>query len=167
MRFQYCPDCGEKLILREIGDEGMVPFCEKCNRPRFDMFSTCMIALVVNDQGEAAVLRQNYISTEYCTIVSGYMKPGEEAEETTIREVREELGLEVDRLEFAGTYWYGEKDMLMIGFFAHTTQRDFKLSPEVDEALWVSPEKALHMVHPKGTISYAIVERYLEKYGTK
>lgn len=37
MRFTYCPYCGEKLTKKEIGDEGLVPFCEKCNVPLWEM----------------------------------------------------------------------------------------------------------------------------------
>ena len=70
MRFKFCPDCGTKLIPREIGDEGLVPYCEECKKPLFDMSSVCIIALVVNDAGEAVVMRQNYISTQYGNIVS-------------------------------------------------------------------------------------------------
>ena len=49
MKFTYCPDCGTKLIQKEIGDEGLMPYCENCKKPLFDMFSTCIIALVVNE----------------------------------------------------------------------------------------------------------------------
>ena len=34
MRFKYCPDCGEKLIMKPIGDEGDVPFCERCSQDK-------------------------------------------------------------------------------------------------------------------------------------
>lgn len=27
MRFQYCPHCGKKAELKEIGDEGLIPYC--------------------------------------------------------------------------------------------------------------------------------------------
>ena len=30
MTFDFCPKCGEKLVLKPIGDEGEVPFCESC-----------------------------------------------------------------------------------------------------------------------------------------
>ena len=53
MKFTYCPDCGTKLIQKEIGDEGLVPWCECCNKPFFDMFSTCIIALVADEYAEA------------------------------------------------------------------------------------------------------------------
>ena len=45
MKFTYCPDCGTKLIQKEIGDEGLMPYCENCKKPFFEMFSTCIIAL--------------------------------------------------------------------------------------------------------------------------
>lgn len=57
MRFNYCPDCGSKLELRPIGDEGNTPWCPQCQKPLFDQFSTCIIALVLNGREEAAILR--------------------------------------------------------------------------------------------------------------
>lgn len=163
MRFHYCPDCGSALVLRPIGDEGDTPYCENCRRPLFDMFSTCIIALVVNDRGEAALLRQGYISDRYYNLVSGYMKPGESAEECARREIGEELGLRVTALESAGTFWFAKRDMLMIGFFACTDQTGLSLSREVDSARWVPVEDALSMVHPRGSVSYTMIERYLQK----
>lgn len=163
MHFTYCPDCGSKLTDREIGDEGMVPFCEDCNKPLFDMFSTCIIALVVNEYGEAALLRQGYISNQYYNLVSGYMKPGENAELTAEREIAEEIGVKIDSLKFAGTYWFGKKDMLMIGFIAKAGKTELVLSKEVDRAKWVPAEMAITMVHPKGSVSYALLEKYLKE----
>lgn len=164
MRFHYCPRCGSKLTTRTMGDEGDVPYCEGCEIPLFDMFSTCVIALVVNEVGEAALLRQNYISDQYYNLVSGYMKPGENAEDTARREVAEELGLTVTGLEQAGTYWFGKKNMLMIGFFAQVKKEPIKRSCEVDLARWVPLEETLGLVHPEGSVSHALVETYLKKH---
>lgn len=163
MKFKYCPDCGTKLIKKHIGDEGKIPYCEKCKKPLFDMFSTCIIVLVVNEDGNAALLRQNYISTQYYNLVSGYMKPGECAEETAYREVQEELGLSLSSLRIIGTYWFNKKDMLMVGFIAGTAQNEFTLSPEVDSVHWIPVTEAINMVHPKGSVSYALLEKYLSE----
>lgn len=165
MRFKYCPHCGTKAIERSIGDEGLVLFCEKCDIPLFDMFSSAVIVLVVNDEGKVALLRQNYISTQYRNLVSGYMKPGETAEETARREVMEEIGISLNELRLIGTKWFEPKDMLMIGFIGYAENTDFKLSGEVNSVEWVSSEDAIHMVHPNapGNASYFLVETYLHE----
>ena len=90
MHFTFCPHCGTKLIGKEIGDEGVIPYCESCNIPLWDMFTTSIIAAVVNEYDEVALLRQNYVSATKYVCVAGIMKIGESAEETVIREVKEE-----------------------------------------------------------------------------
>lgn len=164
MRFHYCPDCGAALELRPIGDEGDTPWCPRCQKPLFDRFSTCIIALVVNGAGQAAILRQGYLSCQYGTLVSGYMQPGENAEEAARREIGEELGLSVTGLAYAGTWWMDKKDMLMIGFFARA-EGELTLSGEVDGARWTPLSQALGQVHPAGSVSHAMVEAYLTRYG--
>lgn len=163
MRFKFCPDCGEKLILKSIGDEGDVPFCERCKRPWFEMFPSAVIVLVVNERGEAALLRQSYISDKYCNLVSGYMKPGETAEETARREVLEEIGIEMTGLRLVGTYWFAKKDMLMIGFIGRAYRAELTLSKEVDSAEWITVKEAIKLVHPKGSVSYALLDEYLKR----
>ena len=48
MKFRYCPDCGALLSGRVLGDEGLVPWCERCGKPWFDMFPSAVIGLVYN-----------------------------------------------------------------------------------------------------------------------
>ena len=167
MRFTYCPDCGKQLILKEIGDEGLVPYCEACARPWFDMFPSCIIVLVANDKQEVALLGQSYISTKNRTLVSGYMKPGESAEETAEREVMEELGIRLKELRLIRTIWFEKRGMLMLAFIGQAENTDFHLSSEVDEAAWVPAKEAIKLVHPKapGVASYFLVEKYLEEIG--
>ena len=53
--------------------------------------------------------------------------------------------------------------MLMIGFIARVSRGSFRLSAEVDGAEWVPASKALAMVHPPGSVSYALVSAFLEE----
>lgn len=163
MKFKYCPDCGQKLIDRIIGDEGYVPYCERCSRPLFDMFSSCVIVLVTDGEGNVVLLRQNYISDKYYNLVSGYIQPKETAEECACREVEEEIGLKLKSLDFAFTRWFDKKDMLMIGFIGVSDGKELRLSKEVDGAIWKDAESALSLVHPQGSVSYELVYRLLNK----
>ncbi|MBQ9060439.1 MAG: NUDIX domain-containing protein [Firmicutes bacterium] len=148
MRYEYCPKCGKKLTDRPAGDDGKVPYCEACEKYWFDSFASCVIIQITNEYDEIVLLRQSYMSDEYRNYVSGYMVPGENAEEAALREVREETGLQLDSLEYGGTWWYGEGDMLMHGFFGSVKKQDFHLSPEVDSADWIPWQEAPKYMYP-------------------
>lgn len=162
MHFKYCPYCGEKSINKEIGDEGLIPYCPKCEIPLWDMFTTCVINAVVNEYNEIALLRQNYVSATKYVCVAGVMKIGESAEETAIREIKEEIGLEVEKLEYIQSYPYNKKEMLMLGFKANVKKAEFTISQEVDAAEWIKLEEALDKLR-EGSIAWQLVKRVIDE----
>ena len=164
MHFEYCPHCGTKAVLKEIGDEGRIPYCETCKVPLWDMFTTSIICAVVNEQKEVALLRQDYVSTSSFVCVAGIMKQGESAEEAVTREVKEELGLTVEQLSFVHSYPFEKKEMLMLGFKAEVKKADFTLSGEVDAAEWVAYEDALSRLR-EGSIAWQLVKTVIEEDG--
>lgn len=161
MHYTYCPHCGEHLIKKEIGDEGMIPFCESCAIPLWDTFTTCIIAAVVNEYGEIALLRQNYVSATKYVCVAGVMKTGESAEDAAIREISEETGLQVEDLHYIRSYPYDKKEMLMLGYKAIVKKKEFTLSKEVDSAEWVKPDDVLGLLR-EGSIAWQLVREVLE-----
>ena len=162
MKFQYCPYCGKKLIQKEIGDEGFIPFCENCDVPLWDMFTTSIIAAGVNEQDEVALLRQNYVSKTKHVCVAGIMKIGESTEETVVREIAEEIGLKVKELKYIRSYPYEKKEMLMLGYKAVVDKEDFTLSGEVDSAEWVKFDQALPLLQ-EGSIAWQLVKEVIKK----
>lgn len=162
MHFTYCPHCGTKLIQKKIGDEGMIPYCNECKIPLWDMFTTSILAAVVNEEREVALLRQNYVSQTKHVCVAGIMKLGESAEETVIREVKEEIGQDVESLEFIQSYPYVKKDMLMLGYKATVKKKEFILSEEVDFVEWVAFEHALPLLR-EGSVSWQLVKKAIEE----
>ena len=161
MRFTYCPHCGNKLIQKEIGDEGLVPFCEPCKVPLFDMFSTCVICAVTNECGEVALLKQGDIAGARYVCVSGFMKIGESAEESAAREIEEEIGQKVEEITFVRSYPYEKKEMLMLGFHAKVKKNALVLSKEVDDAEWVTFAEALSKIR-EGSIAWQLVKEVIE-----
>ena len=169
MKFSFCPVCGQKLEARGAGDDGQVPYCGNCRRFWFEMFPCCVIVMVVNEYGEIALLRQNYLSTEYATFVAGFMKPGENAEQAAEREVREELGLKIEHLEYAGTHWFGDRAQLMHAFVGYVLKGQLRLSSEVDAASWVPCEQAEALMFPDrpGNTQHLIFRQYMSKRKTE
>jgi NAD+ diphosphatase len=162
MHFTYCPHCGTKLTGKEIGDEGIIPYCENCKIPLWDMFTTSIITAVVNEYGEIALLKQNYVSTTKYVCVAGIMKIGESAEDTVVREVKEEIGQDVKSLQFIKSYPYEKRGMLMLGYKANVSKQSLKLSGEVDSAQWVKLEEALSLLR-EGSIGWQLVKTISEE----
>ena len=164
MHFLHCPYCGKRLIYKEIGDEGKIPYCTLCEVPLWDMFTSCVICAVVNEFNEIVLLQQNYVSRTTPVCVAGIMKLGESAEETVMREVEEETGLKVYDLQYIQSYPYDKKSMLMLGFLAQVNKKEFVLSGEVDSASWFSFDEAIGSLR-EGSIAYQLVKQVKEILG--
>lgn len=162
MLYKFCPTCGNKLIKKNIGDEGLLPYCEICKIPYWETFTQSIICAVINEYNEVALLKQNYISTDNYVLVSGIIKKGETAEETLMREIQEELGLKAISLNSIKTYYYKEKEMLMNGFIAKAFKEDFKLSSEVDNAIWIPISDALAFLRENG-IAWKLLNEIIKR----
>lgn len=152
------------MIPRLAGDDGDVPYCNTCQNYWFDGFASCVIILVANEFHEMAVLKQSYISDEHWTFVAGFIKPGETAEECAIREVKEEIGIDIERLEYGGTLWFGKRDQLMHGFIGFCRKKDFEISSEVKEAAWIPASEAVKWMFPErpDNMQHPLYFKYLE-----
>ena len=155
MRYTFCPDCGQRLTSRPIGDEGLVPWCEGCGRPWFDAFSTCIIAAVMNAVGNILLQRETR-RPDREVLVAGYMKPGESAEDAARREIAEETGLTVTALRYVASYPHMDGNMLMLGFAA-TAEGDARpASGEVVSSRWCTPDEAVASLR-EGSIAQQVV----------
>ena len=156
MRYTFCPDCGQRLTARPLGDEGLVPGCEGCQRPWFDSFSTCIIAAVMNQKGEVLLQRERR-RPDREVLAAGFIKPGESAEDTARREIVEETGLTVTSMRYVASYPHMNGDMLMLGFAA---QAEGDLQPsdsEILSARWCTPEEAVAALR-EGSIAQQVVQ---------
>ena len=164
MRFEYCPFCGDKTILKKIGDEGEVPYCEKCSRPLFDMFSACVLNVVVNEDKEVLLIRQSYGDTSKYVGVAGFMKVGETPEEAGAREVLEETGLTAESIRYIDSAFYDGRDQLMLGLLTRVKKADTNISGELLEAKWFTFEEAVKTVREGSIIQRFIIAAEKEQW---
>ena len=130
---------------------------------------SAVLTMVVNEKNEICMELQKYLSDDYWNFVSGYITPGETAEESAAREVKEEVGVTLDSLEYISYYWYVPKGILMLGFIGRCHGSELTLSKEVNAAKWVKVEDARPLFFPEGSgnLQYPLYEAFLHQLADK
>lgn len=142
MRFKFCPLCGRELEEKYSFDEGGVPYCKYDDIMFFDTPKPCiMVAVIKND--EILLLKQSYIFKNSKVLLSGYVSHNETVEETVYREVKEESGLDISNIQYLGSDFVKDKEILMLTFMANYESGDIIKSTEVEAMAWCKLETAL------------------------
>ncbi len=146
----YCRNCGEKLSLRFCENEGLIPYCNRCENYMFPQFSVAVSMVVIN-RAQDKILLAKHVEDEDFILFAGYVKKGENAEKTVPREIKEELGLDVVKAKYMSSRYYPPKDILMLNFIVVVEEnKPIKLNEEITEARWCTHEEALALIR-KGT----------------
>lgn len=145
MKHKYCPYCGSSLTMKEIGDEGLVPYCLSCQKPIFDVMYPCVIIIVVNENKQVCLIKQSY-GVDRFVAVAGFTKLGETLEQTARREVLEEINQHVDFLEYVNSYYQEKNENLMCGFVAHVKETNLVISSELSFAKFYEVNVALKLL---------------------
>jgi len=130
------------LASKTLLDGSREKYCQKCDRVFFDEPSPAVIVAVIHND-RILLTRSVGWNHPYWGLVAGHVASGETAEETAVREVREEVGLDVSTLEIVGTYAARARNLLMIGFESKTECTDIKKSQELQEAAWFKMDERL------------------------
>lgn len=111
---QYCSRCGSKAQDKE--DE-IARVCPECGYISYPRISPAIIVAIVNKDKLLLANNSRFKNGMY-SIIAGFVEPGETFEECVIREVREEVGIEVRNIRYFGSQPWPFPDSLMIGFTA-------------------------------------------------
>ena len=103
---RYCPYCGEPLRREAVegGDlplESLKPGCRACGYIHLDA-PTPVAAAIIEREGKVLLVRPH--GADHFALVAGYPEAFESIEDATVREVREETGLEVRVERVLGSY---------------------------------------------------------------
>ena len=128
--FRFCPRCG---LPRAAATTTPDPFrCDACGFLFFFNPAVAVAALVVRGDGRALFIRRAKDPARgRLALVGGFVDPGENAEGALRREVLEEVGLELTRLEFLSSSpneyhyrgtTYPVVDLIFLGIAADDTR---------------------------------------------
>lgn len=146
---KFCPECGNELYLKELRDEGMVPYCQQCESYRFELFNTAVSMVVLSPDKKKTLLIEQY-GNKRKILVAGYINRGESAEAAAQRELFEEVGLEVQSMFFQKTVYWEKSNTLLINYIVIVKSIDVNNNWEVDAYSWLPLEQAYQEVAQGG-----------------
>lgn len=158
---QFCGCCGSPT---EFSGTERAKRCPNCGLMSFPGLSPAVITLV--ERGDEVLLARHTRTTDGTyALLAGFVEPGESMEEAVQREIREEVGIKVDRITYVASQPWPFPHSLMIGFTAQYAGGNVLADGlELADARWFSAH-ALPKVPMKMSIARGLIDAYAAKHG--
>jgi NAD+ diphosphatase len=130
---RFCGRCGTANRYDPVEKSKHCPACGHRQYP-----AQFPVAIVAITRGDRLLLAHNTNFPEgLFSVIAGYVDLGETIEDTVRREVREEVGLEIDNVRYFGSQNWAPSSSLMLGFLAEWTGGEIRVDGvEITEADW-------------------------------
>ena len=158
---RFCGRCGTPTELSAT-DRSMK--CPACGLMAYPRLAPAMITLVTRGEGdeqEALLARGVQFRAPMYSCLAGFVEPGESLEQAVVREVREEVGIEVGNVRYWGSQPWPFPHSLMIGFQAEWVSGDIVCDPaEILDAQWYRRD-SLPNIPPRISIARKLIDAWL------
>jgi NAD+ diphosphatase len=131
----YCGNCAAPTV-RNSGELSMV--CSACGLVSYPRISPAVMVLILRGN-ELLLARGPRFRPGIYSALAGFVEAGETLEQCAVREVREEVGIEIRNLRYFGSQSWPFPDSLMVAFFADYASGEIRPEPgEIEDARWYS-----------------------------
>jgi NAD+ diphosphatase len=158
---QFCSRCGASLITKttERAKE-----CSQCGLLHFPRLAPAIIVLI--ERGNQLLLaRSRYFPPKMYSVLAGFVEPAESLEEAVVREIKEEVGIEITDIRYFGSQPWPFPHSLMIAFTAKYAGGEISLEDsEIEEAGWFTAD-TLPLIPEKISIARKLIDWFLIKQG--
>jgi NAD+ diphosphatase len=156
--------CGSCAVQTELVPGERARRCPRCAATFYPRISPAVIVLVERNQ-QILLARNANSSAGRFSLVAGFVEPGESLEQTAVREVREEVGIEIADLRYYGSQPWPFGRSLMIGFYAQYAGGDVRVDGvEIAEAGWFKLDRLPDLPLPI-SIARKMIDRFVADNG--
>jgi len=133
-RTRCCGVCG--TVCQPIA-AGNVMRCPNCGTDHFPRTDPAVIMLVTDGSRALLAHSHRFPRTAMYSTLAGFVEPGESLEEAVVREVGEETGVQVGRVQYHSSQPWPFPASIMLGFYAEALSTDIVLqTEELKDARW-------------------------------
>jgi len=157
---QFCGRCGTATELKS-GERSRA--CPSCNQVHYPRIAPAVMALVRRGR-EFLLARSPHFPPGMYSALAGFTEPGETLEQTLIREVREEVNLEIANIRYFASQPWPFPHSLMIAF--HVDYAGGEMTPdnsEIEAADWYSPDRLPQVLPSTISISRRLIDSALDE----
>lgn len=159
---RFCGRCG--AATASIPGE-RAKRCPACGLITYPRLSPAVIMQVTRDD-RILLARNASFRGGFYSVLAGFVEPGESLEGTVRRELREEVGIEVEEIRYFGSQPWPFPNSLMIGFTAKWAANEIAVDErELAAADWF-PADALPKIPPPPSIARRLIDDFIEWSGT-
>ncbi len=159
----FCGRCGTATVPHAVE---MARTCPGCSALHFPRINPAVITLV-HRRDEILLAHDRRFRPGFFALLAGFVEPGETLEDAVAREVREEVGVEVEGIRYFGSQSWPFPSQLMVGFFARYRTGEIAVQEsEISEAHWFSVDRMPSPDDRPATFSIAgrLIEAFLEQH---
>jgi NAD+ diphosphatase len=136
--------------------------CPNCGLVNYPRLSPAIIVLIRRGE-EVLLARAHRFPLPFYSVLAGFVEPGESLEETVVREVREEVGIEIRNIRYFGSQPWAFPSSLMIGFVADYAGGEIVLEEaELADAAWFKKDN-LPQIPPKLSIARRLIDWFVDQ----
>jgi NAD+ diphosphatase len=159
---QFCGRCGTPTQIKNHERARECPSCRQVHYPRI---APAIMALVRRGR-EFLLARSPHFAPGMYSALAGFVEPGETLEQTLVREVREEVGLEVANVRYFASQPWPFPHSLMIAFNADYAGGEITPDPtEIEAADWFTIDRLPQALPSKISISRRLIDATLAELG--
>ncbi len=154
---QFCGHCGTQT-LQLSGKRAK--HCPKCGLVSYPRLSPAVIVLVERGS-EILLAHAHHFPDKFYSTLAGFVEPGESLEAAIIREIYEEVRIEVKDIQYFGSQPWPYPNSLMVGFTATYASGEIQIDRnELTDAAWFTKEN-LPLIPPKLSIARKLIDWFV------
>lgn len=155
---RFCGRCATPTVRQP--DE-LALRCPSCGLLAYPRLSPAVMVLV-RDGERLLLARSPHFKPGVFSALAGFVEPGETLEQCAVREVCEEVGIEIANLRYFASQPWPFPNSLMVAFFADYAGGTIMPQPgEIEAADWFAPDR-LPLLPDPVSISRRLIEAALE-----
>ncbi len=160
---QFCGRCGTGTVLKEGERSRVCPSCAQLHYPRI----APAVMVLVRRGPEFLLARSPHFPPGMFSALAGFTEPGETLEQTIVREVHEEVGLDIKNIRYFASQPWPFPHSLMIALHADYAAGEITPDPtEIEAADWFSLERLPERMPSTISISRRLIDAALDELGS-